>query len=818
MSLLLQLIRFLSQPPGNIVYHLVTLFALQAILGMTLRQWRHDRHERSAWRMSVAAGCIFLAHLGLLVVGLSGQNNTAVAVTYLPPLSQAMHTITAVFLIWALAPLNDHQPRLSLTFLVAMLILIGVMSISFIQNWQSQATSGQPYNSTLQATIWGIFQISILLVGFFVSLIRRSLRATLRPFILGIFVLAYVAHFWNYPELVPTDNDVAYWIRLGYLLAFPLWAVLIYQQTTTSPSSQRTGMTDATAIRPLPTTLPLFQQLITSLELDNTLQAAIELLGELTQARFVGIALAPANAPNQLRLTSNLPQIEQNQPRSWNLNLDNWPAFRLAREQSDYVELRANGLGARQLHLLYTELGLHLFGTMLIHPLLVKEQWLGLLLLARTQDQPEWSEPEKETLIELTHYIAQAIYNSQQFTAVTAQISQTPAFPPTTQADSGRIITLEDESRRLLSELETAQSRARQAEARAAEARKEATDLGAALTTLQEGRRDGHQTELEMEIATLRESLRDAEEAMALAAAGESELSTEWVMLAITRYSSQLEEAQARIELLEIELRQQDARQERELLTALAQELRTPMTSIAGYTDLLLGETIGILGAKQREFLQRVKSNTERMGTLLDQIIQLATQTKETEEPTRHTSSFADVLDTAVHAVITQIREKHLHLDLNIPATLPFLPVKSEALRQMMVHLLDNACRASDTNGRVRITAQAKAIAAGESGNGHAEQINFIHITVQDSGCGIHPADRPHVFDPYYQTTRALIPGVGDTGAGLALARSLAVAHGGRLWVDSEPGGGATFSLLFPLLPAPEGEATAPETAAPIQA
>ena len=93
MSLLSQIIQLLSEPPGNIVYHLVTLFALQAVFGMALSQWRRDRDDQVAWHTLIAAAAIFGARLGLLLLNLVWQNNVTLSSTYLPPLSQAGHSL-----------------------------------------------------------------------------------------------------------------------------------------------------------------------------------------------------------------------------------------------------------------------------------------------------------------------------------------------------------------------------------------------------------------------------------------------------------------------------------------------------------------------------------------------------------------------------------------------------------------------------------------------------------------------------------------------------------------------------------------------------
>ena len=147
------------------------------------------------------------------------------------------------------------------------------------------------------------------------------------------------------------------------------------------------------------------------------------------------------------------------------------------------------------------------------------------------------------------------------------------------------------------------------------------------------------------------------------------------------------------------------------------------------------------------------------------------------------------------HTVIIQILEQHQRLQMNIAPDLPTLSISQDTLQQIMGHLLKNATQAAGENGRITISAQAKALAA-PNGNDHEELLKFVHIAVQDSGAGIKLADRPHVFS---DTPTDPISGLGSSAPALARARSLAVTHGGRLWVDGEPNGGSTFSLLFPI-------------------
>ncbi len=814
MTLLPQIIQLLTESPGNIVYHLVTLFALQAVLGVSLSHWLRNRQNKTAVRTALAAAFLVAGRLIILIASLIIVNNAVSSLAILPPLEQAVNTITAVFLLWAFIPSPQNMPRLGHILLVFTLLTIFIMTLSFAQTWAAQVAAAPlpaqlPYNGTAQATVWGIVQIVLLAAGLIIVLINGRLRATLRPVILGLLLLAHLAHFWNYPELIPSGTDIPYWIRLGYLAALPLWAIMAYRESL------------APLVALQLSTLPAHQQLNRSLSLaaavidpDSTrgrLQAAAEMAARLTDAAFVGIGLLPEESPDTIRLISNLPQPQTNSPRTWQLHLADWEPFQRLVQTGKGSHLPLTGSGARQVYALYEALGIGALGGLLLEPLREKEKLLGLLVLALPDGRIQWSAAQQAILPGLAQFVAQAVSNSQTPPPAeeTAVLAPLPAEPDSaaSAAISGRLIALEEERERLVQNLEIANNRLLQSETRAATATKRAQDLAAALEEFENISRDERVTALEDEIATLRESLIEAEEAMALASAGEGGLSTEWVMMTITRYSGQLEEAQSRIARLEAELAKRDRGTSDEVLVSLIQELRTPMTSIGGFTDLLLGETLGILGVKQRDFLQRIQANAERMGSLLEQILQLTVVQEPQSAPEEELVNVREVLETAVNGVVSHMRDKNLQLDLDIDQDLPALPISRSALHQIFSNLLSNACLASGKNGRVVATAHAQSISDNNNLKAN-EPIRFLQINISDSGSGIRQEDLPRVFTTHYEAERPLIAGLGDTGAGLAMAYELTNSNGGRLWVESQPGSGSTFSLLFPIaveLPAASG-------------
>ncbi|MCP5094797.1 MAG: HAMP domain-containing histidine kinase [Chloroflexi bacterium] len=805
LSLLRQVIQLLSESPGNIVYHLVTLFALQAIFAISFSQWRRNRQSGYAFRVMAAAGTILIIRVIQLVISLFVVGDAFRATAVLPLLDQAVNTAIILLMSWALVPHSKKLPRLVDLFLLMGLLITGAMYASFAQSWQTQAAAGIAYNSTTQATVWGLVQMSVLAGSTVLVLLHPKWRRTLSPLILGLLLLTHIAHFWNYPEIIPTETNITYWIRLGHLCAIPLWAVMAYRQSLLPLVAVQRSLQS-----PHDVLQSHYQQLIEVLRaetVETAVQQAITLFSQIFDASFVGIGFFGEDRPH-LSFTSNLPQIGSNRPRMLQINTNDWSAIQVALNQQRQIELRADGAGSGQLFRLYESLELGAFGTLIIEPLLGETKPEGLLLLAQSEAGLV-SHPDDLSLAPiLASFLMQIIHNitvepaSSTGIALPTNVLSAPELEPVI---SGRIISLEEEQVRLKEALTVANSRLQQAEGRAVAAGKRAHDLAAAMTEMEQINQDERVLSLEQAVETLRESLMEAEEALALASAGEGGLSTEWVMLTITRYSGQLEEAQAHIISLEQELARREFGTADPVIISLVQELRTPMTSIAGFAHLMLSETMGILGVKQRDGLQRIKANSERMGALLDQIVQLTAPQEKSELTGDEVVDVREVIETAVNGIITQIREKRLQLDLDIAEDLPTLSIDRQDLHQILTNLLGNACQASASDGRITVTAHADVIAS----NSEAP-IRFVQLAVTDSGGGIPVHDHARVFAPQHHANTPLIPGLGDTGAGLSMARKLTQTNGGRIWLDSKVGGGSTFSLLFPIINS-EHEATGPQ-------
>lgn len=269
------------------------------------------------------------------------------------------------------------------------------------------------------------------------------------------------------------------------------------------------------------------------------------------------------------------------------------------------------------------------------------------------------------------------------------------------------------------------------------------------------------------------------------------------------RATDELLSAQARVAQLEASLAERAAaaqaapagltRETFDVIASVIQELRQPMSTIRGYSDLLLGESVGMLGALQRKFLERVTASCERMEVLVDDLMRVTDLDSGALRLDPQKIDILYVVDDAIHACAAQYREKGLNLRLDIADDLPTVVADRDAVRQILTHLLQNAGAASPADGAVllRIRDHQDGERSGP----------FLFVSVTDSGAGVTADDQARVFSRMYRADSPLVTGLGETGVGLALAKALTQAQGGKIWFTSEPGRGTTFHVLLPIRP-----------------
>lgn len=236
-----------------------------------------------------------------------------------------------------------------------------------------------------------------------------------------------------------------------------------------------------------------------------------------------------------------------------------------------------------------------------------------------------------------------------------------------------------------------------------------------------------------------------------------------------------------------------------EMFMGLVQELRTPLTSIYGYVDLLLGESPGILGQMQRQFLQRVASNIQRLTAMIEDLIRMAALDTGLFTLEKSPLDIVSIIDDAITNASIQFREKGLMLTLNLEEDLPHPVADRDAINQVVGQLLTNAYLVSPPSTEIIVTAVQRT--AQLEVDGRTKPVHCVYVSIEDRGGGITPGDEARVFARKYKAENPLIQGLGDTGVGLSVAKVLVENHQGRLWLENIENVGSRFNFVLPINP-----------------
>lgn len=222
-----------------------------------------------------------------------------------------------------------------------------------------------------------------------------------------------------------------------------------------------------------------------------------------------------------------------------------------------------------------------------------------------------------------------------------------------------------------------------------------------------------------------------------------------------------------------------------EFVSTVSHELRTPMTSIKGYTDLLLMGVVGALNPQQHHFLEVIKSNADRLTALINDLLDLSRIETGRLRLDLQPMQVWEVIDEVVGSLKGRAEAKGLRVRVEVPQGLPAVMADRDRITQVVLNLMDNAVRYTPEGGEVCVRVQM------------ADEALLVHV--QDTGIGIAPEEQGRIFERFYRSEDARVQETEGTGLGLAIVKSLIEMHGGRVWVQSEPGKGSTFSFTIPL-------------------
>ncbi len=248
----------------------------------------------------------------------------------------------------------------------------------------------------------------------------------------------------------------------------------------------------------------------------------------------------------------------------------------------------------------------------------------------------------------------------------------------------------------------------------------------------------------------------------------------------------------AELELEASERDQLDRMKDEFVLTA-SHELRSPLTSVQGFAELLMMERDS-LTQRQVETVEIILDNCRHLVRLLNDLLDLARSDAGRLAIRPRPTRLGPLIEDVVRTLRAQTEASEQTLTEKIDANLPLVEVEPDRIRQILVNLVTNAHEYSPKRASIEVTARVT----------DAE----VEIDVIDDGPGIPPAQMEHIFERFVRGDAGLTQRVGGTGLGLAISKSLVELHGGTISVDSEVGRGSTFKVLLPV--APPGAVEAP--------
>jgi PAS domain S-box-containing protein len=248
-------------------------------------------------------------------------------------------------------------------------------------------------------------------------------------------------------------------------------------------------------------------------------------------------------------------------------------------------------------------------------------------------------------------------------------------------------------------------------------------------------------------------------------------------------FTRELSTANQQLELRNREVERAN-RLKSEFLASMSHELRTPLHTIIGFSELLAEELEGPLNEKQKRFMSHIHQDSLHLLELINEVLDLSKIEAGRLELRLETFDMIAAVDEALSSAKALGAQKSIAIESRVPAGISLYADRLR-IKEVLYNLLSNAVKFTPDGGKIRIEATLEPAS--------------ITISIIDTGIGIAADEHESVFNKFYQvgsTTKGVREG---TGLGLAITKRLVEQHGGKIWVESEPGKGSRFSFTLPL-------------------
>ncbi|SFM27757.1 ATP-binding protein [Methanolobus profundi] len=251
----------------------------------------------------------------------------------------------------------------------------------------------------------------------------------------------------------------------------------------------------------------------------------------------------------------------------------------------------------------------------------------------------------------------------------------------------------------------------------------------------------------------------------------------------LKKYNQKLREINTELSRANDELHSLDE-MKNNFLSTISHELKTPLISIMGFSELVGDEILGPLNNEQKRAMNVVNSNSTQLKRLIESLLFMSSLGAKNFSYDFSTIPIKPIIENSLSVIAMENKDKMLTVNTDLPDELYFISGDPNYLSELFIHLLDNAFKFTQSNGRIDI-------------RGHNEG-NSIHVVIEDTGIGIPETKILRTFDSFYQLDGSLTRRYGGAGIGLNICKRIAEDHGGTLWIESVEGVGTKVHVKLP--------------------
>jgi len=770
---LTEIISLLTQPPGNLVYHLVLTFSVAGALQVALSHWRSSQFPQGK-RMVIGLSLLLVIRVAMFVLAGIAWQGLFNEHILLPPVDRAATLISLLVILWMWCFPEPVRLADAATWLVGLLGLTGmVLSVVW---WTGQGTA-MDYNGSWADFIGEVATIVLAVAGGLILLVRKPNNWGLGMGMVCIALAGHAAYL-----ILPTPlGDFSGIVRLAQVAYYPF--LLALPQRFPLPSQPAPIPAAPPERRRSAADLKLLEGLLSLGSASDPGQVCQTITSTVSTAMLADICLllTPPDEHGEMMIQCGYDLIRE----------DSLPGTILPGKSASLIATAiSRGLPLRlpasstseDLRTLGNCLHLERPGHLLVAPVMSLENIpiAGLLLLSPYTNRT-WTTEDQALLSNFTRAMAQLLQRTQALASLQNELERARQELESALA---QVEELHGANESIQDQLQVAQEQGEKN-------RLQAESLAALIADQVEAGKGSSATKADNSQGVHRQSIM-REHATPPAEGDYYEGELRLALEEVARLNAALSEADQKYLSLKNEKGSQVPADEQYLEMAnIVQELRQPMSSITGYTDFLLSESVGILGALQRKFLERIKISTERMNRLVNELVRLTVVEMDGGKPINvEATDLYAVVEEAISESIDGLRQKDINLRVDVPEQLPPLNADQDAIKQVLVNLLENAREVTQLNGEISLRASLQ---------GGDHQAAYVLVQISDQGGGIPPEYISRVFSRFGQADGKPIPGTGGKSSHLSVIKMLVENSGGRIWVDSQAEVGSTFSILLPV-------------------